>query len=311
MNRTSIEWTHRPGTAGMTWNPIRARRKDGKSAVGRSGTFCTKISPGCKNCYASTINRRFGTGLEFEVPNLAEHEFFLDERILAEPLKRKDPATIFVGDMFDLFHEAIPTELIVRVLEVAGRKHGHTMQILTKRSERMAAIVHDIGCFGGDPPPWIWFGVSVESQKYADERIPVLLRMPASVRFVSAEPLLDAIKLDHHWFPSRIGRPVFSKRDSGFHDGPGGGLHWVIVGGESGPSARRFDINWAKSLEEQCRAAGVAFFMKQLGSNPGYMTNGGEWAGWTNDGSSRKGGDPEDWPDWLRVREFPRSVTAA
>src|ERR1700676_606427 len=118
VNKTSIEWTHRPETGaaagGFTWNPIRARLKDA-SPKARSGTFCTRISPGCTHCYASTINKRFGTGAEYTVPNLAEHEFFIDDRILQEPVRRKKPATIFVGDMFDLFHEAIDVVFLGRV----------------------------------------------------------------------------------------------------------------------------------------------------------------------------------------------------
>jgi protein gp37 len=117
MNRTSIEWCNRPETRGpvgaMTWNPIRARLK-GASHKARSGTFCTRLSPGCTHCYASTINKRFGNGLEFTVPNLEQIEFFVDERFLEQPLQQKKPCTIFVGDMFDLFHEAIGPLLIGR-----------------------------------------------------------------------------------------------------------------------------------------------------------------------------------------------------
>lgn len=148
MNKTSIEWTD------YTWNPIRARLKmrpidcncscakcaasnrsrmstfseydkhcHKSSCLVRTGTFCTRISPGCTNCYASVINKRFGTGLEYTVPNLEKHEFFIDERILEQPPRRKKPARIFVGDMFDLFHEAIPKELIDQVFNVAlGRR---------------------------------------------------------------------------------------------------------------------------------------------------------------------------------------------
>src|ERR1035441_10848819 len=121
MNKTKIEWTHRPSTGGaaggFTWNPIRARLttplpKTAMADGPRTGTFCTHISPGCSNCYAAAINKRFGTGMDYIAQNLKHHEFYIDERILAEPLKRKKPATIFVGDMFDLFHEAIPNALI-------------------------------------------------------------------------------------------------------------------------------------------------------------------------------------------------------
>ena len=216
MNKTSIEWTHRPETGGeaggFTWNPIRA-----KAAVPnghRAGTFCTRISPGCLHCYASTINKRFGNGLEFTVPNLEKVEFFIDEKILAEPLRRKKPATIFVGDMFDLFHEAIPQELIAMVFGVIASAGWHTFQVLTKRATRMQALIADVseesfGCSVNEewyvnrlngvdglwnwPLPNLWLGVSVESQQYADERIPLLLQTPAAVRFLSVEPMLEAV----------------------------------------------------------------------------------------------------------------------
>ena len=145
MNKTSIEWTHRPETGGeaggFTWNPIRA-----KAAVPnghRAGTFCTRISPGCLHCYASTINKRFGNGLEFTVPNLEKVEFFIDEKILAEPLRRKKPATIFVGDMFDLFHEAIPKELIDRVFAVMALASGTVPH--TRNLERPAVAGLQVG----------------------------------------------------------------------------------------------------------------------------------------------------------------------
>lgn len=188
MNRTSIEWTD------LTWNPIRARRKDGKAATKTRdhGTFCTKISPGCANCYASVINKRFGTGLEFSWPYLDQHEFFIDQDELVAPIRRKKPAKIFVGDMFDLFHERIPGELIEEVFLQIVHARQHTFQILTKRALRMKQWV---SMYMYRPHSHICFGVSVESQKYADERTPLLLQTPAAVRFLSVEPMLEAIDL--------------------------------------------------------------------------------------------------------------------
>lgn len=321
MNKTSIEWTD------FTWNPIRARRTDPlpKSALAdgpRSGTFCTRISPGCTNCYASVINKRFGTGLEYTVPNLEKHEFFIDERILAEPLKRKKPARIFVGDMFDLFHEAIPDEFIARVLVMTWHAKRHTYQFLTKRADRMHGflsrcapwqgyVTHNGNppqAYGGDglivgsqqewPRLNVWFGVSVEDQQRACERIPFLATIPAAVHFLSVEPQLGEV------------RPALR------------GIDWVICGGESGPGARPFNLAWAESLLEQCRAAGVPFFMKQCGSEPilgefewmkktahGWKAKAKPWVSGTGsvpialkDG---KGGDMSEWPESLRVREFP------
>jgi protein gp37 len=300
MNRTSIEWTHRPQTGGVTggftWNPIRARHKfkGGSDGNGKTGTFCTRISPGCKNCYASVINKRFGTGAEYTVPNLADHEFYIDEKILAEPLKRKKPATIFVADMFDLFHEAIPDEMIERVFRTMCLNEDHTYQLLTKRAERMQAWVSAF--FRGDTPRAnIWLGVSVEDQQRADERIELLQRTPAAIRFLSVEPQLEEIWIENHLMgQTSCGRPM-----------------WVICGGESGPGARPFNLAWAESLLAQCKTADVPFFMKQFGRKPtltitetssSLIRTVHQTLRW----KSSKGNDPAEWPAHLRVREFPR-----
>ena len=299
MNKTSIEWTHRPETrgaaGGMTWNPIRARLKENSlihPATLRSGTFCTRISPGCKNCYASVINKRFGNGLEFTVPNLEKIEFFIDERILQEPLKQKKPCTIFVGDMFDLFHEKIPGEMIAEVLRIAWKLSHHTFQFLTKRADRMQRIVtlmleNLILDIGEAPRTHMWFGVSVEDNQRASERIPFLQATPAAVRFLSVEPQLEEIQPD--------------LRE----------ISWVICGGESGPGARPFNLAWAESLLAQCRSADVPFFMKQIGSKPYDDTkpvgkNGDAYIYQPLPLTDRKGGDPAEWSESLRVREFPR-----
>jgi protein gp37 len=298
VNKTSIEWCNRPGTLPRTWNPIRARLK-GQSEKVHSGTFCTRISPGCTNCYASVINKRFGNGLEYTVPNLENVEFFLSDKILQEPLKAKKPCTIFVGDMFDLFHEAIPQEMIAEVLRVAWKLPRHTFQFLTKRADRMQRMVSGMMEKWAEPeeqpPTWMWFGVSVESQKYADERIPLLLQTPAAVRFLSVEPQLEAVDLTR----------ILGHHGCGcIHDKYDGRISWVICGGESGPHARPFNLAWAESLKEHCKAAGVAFFMKQVGSKPEWPNE--FWKGLLPPKmSDRKGGDPSEWPESLRVREFP------
>jgi len=308
MNKTSIEWTHRPETrgaaGGMTWNPIRARLK-GASSKARSGTFCTRISPGCQHCYASTINKRFGNGLEFTVPNLEKISFFMDERILQEPLQQKKSCTIFVGDMFDLWHEAIPIEFIKQVWDVMRRADWHTFQVLTKRAQRMHDELH---C---KFPIWnIWLGVSIEDQQRHDERAPLLQDTPATVRFLSIEPQLENICL-------AIDTPEVGEISTlrGFDgcgcDPPIPGIDWVICGGESGPGARPFNLAWAESLLAQCRAAGVPFFMKQTGSRPQVHSCRDESCTHPDCGMEdirqhdRKGGDPAEWPEHLRVREFP------
>lgn len=328
MNKTSIEWTHRPETGGetggFTWNPIRARLK-GQGPKVRGGTFCTRISPGCTKCYASVINKRFGNGLEYTVPNLDNVEFYINEKILVEPLKRKKPATIFVGDMFDLFHEAIPIELIAEVLRVAWKIQWHTFQFLTKRADRMQRVISEMLNRWGESPadmrPNMWLGVSVESQKYADERIPLLLQTPAAVRFLSVEPMLEAVDLEYigplGQSRSALGcRPCHWKQEnstvqSGPHTCHLPRVDWVICGGESGPGARPFNLAWAESLLTQCRAAGVPCFVKQLGSNPVVHSCRNESCTHPDYGietirlKDRKGGDPAEWPEHLRVREFP------
>lgn len=295
MNKTSIEWTHRPQTGGVaggfTWNPIRARLKvtgtlqNGKQV--HSGTFCTRISPGCTNCYASVINKRFGTGAEYTVPNLEQHEFYIDEKILAEPLSRKKPATIFVGDMFDLFHEAIPQEMIDAVFHAMGSCRQHVFQVLTKRADRMRRELAG-NPFWFTPLANVWLGVSVEDQQRADERIPLLLQTPAALRFLSVEPQLEVVDL-------RGKDPQGSCIDD-YEGDPK--VDWVICGGESGPGARPFRTEWAQSIIEQCKSAGVACFVKQLGSN---VVQDGE----SRRKKDRKGGDMHEWPHELRVREFP------
>jgi protein gp37 len=289
VNKTSIEWCNRPGTLPRTWNPIRARLK-GQSEKVHSGTFCTRISPGCTNCYASAINKRFGNGLEYTVPNLENVEFFLSEKILQEPLKTKKPCTIFVGDMFDLFHEAIPDQLVFDVLTaIAEISYRHTFQALTKRADRMRWFIEGwMRSHTERPIPNLWLGVSVESQKYADERIPLLLQTPAAVRFLSVEPQLEHVDLLRAHLQCE--RPFSTP-----------GVNWVICGGESGPKARPFNLAWAESLQEQCKAAGVAFFMKQVGSKP----IGPNHLIPHIPLRDRKGGDPSEWPESLRVREFP------
>jgi protein gp37 len=213
----------------------------------------------------------------------------LIESMLDLPLRWKKSCRIFVNSMSDLFHEALSFEDIDKVFTVMVAANQHTYQILTKRPKRMLEYFrsgrHDNGN-GPDRADYhlgeqIWLGVSVEDQATADERIPLLLRTPASKRFVSYEPALGPVD--------------FNQR------GVGTLLDWIIVGGESGPGARRFDLEWMRSTVEQCKAAGVAVFCKQIGSNP-------YWAGCELGRArpgDRKGGCMEDWPHDLRVRQFP------
>lgn len=333
MNKTTIEWTD------FTWNPIHARRKNG----GKTGNFCTRISPGCLHCYASKINQRWGNGLEYIVPNLPNVEFYLDEKELQAPLKLQTPSRIFVGDMFDLFHEAIPEEFIGHVWAMMAQCPWHTFQVLTKRTAEMRELLTNAPELYGPFDTWpllnVHVGASIEDQPRADERIPDLLQTPAAVRWLSVEPMLEAIDL--------IGKDA---QDSALHPFDNDNkIDWVVCGGESGPGARPFNLAWAESLLNQCRDADVPFFMKQVGGFP--IINEARWRekhnplddsngnrqrvirdGMTGESfwlsaktaltapagtvgialKDAKGGDIAEWPENLRVREFPaeRTVTA-
>ena len=211
--KSKIEWTE------MTWNPV---------------TGCTKISPGCKHCYAETIAKRLQHmgGVRYRNGfRLTIHEDLIDL-----PTKWKSPRLIFVNSMSDLFHEKIPIEFIQRVFVTMNRCPQHRFQVLTKRAERLADVCSKLE-WGEN----IWMGVSIENQDYT-YRSELLRRVPAHIRFLSVEPLLGHIE---HL--------------------PLEGIHWVIVGGESGPRARPMDPKWIEEIYQQCRAKGIPFFFKQWG----------------------------------------------
>ena len=247
-NKTKIEWVRNDdGTLGSTWNPV-------------SG--CTKVSSGCRSCYAETIAHRFWGERKFTDVQCHEDR-------LTIPLHWKRPRRIFVNSMSDLFHEDVPEYFISDVFGTIGIAKQHTYLVLTKRPERMRAVICDMDTFiketgypGGFATryPHVHFGVSCEDQATADERIPLLLQTPAAVRFLSCEPLLNHV--DIGMYLSRSNMPGLSLLP-GFKD-PLPGLDWVICGGESGPHARPMDLDWARSLRDQCKVAGVKFFMKQL-----------------------------------------------
>jgi len=299
---TKIEWTDE------TWNPIRAR-----VSYDTIGWHCERVSPGCENCYAERINRdRFGTGLPYTRPSRDKVSVCLDEKVLVQPLHWRKPRRVFVCSMTDLFGEWVPDDMLDRIFAVMALAPQHTFQVLTKRPERMREYFRPEWKDGGDrlrwrargiaehvaylnatgphpktmvipylPLPNCWLGVSAEDQRWWDERVPELLATPAAVRFVSAEPLLSPIETGwDEW---------------GYVERP----DWLIVGGESGPGARPCDISWIRSLRDQCQAAGVPVFVKQLGSrwaHPGIRGL---------KGLNPKGGDPAEWPEDLRVRVWP------
>jgi protein gp37 len=200
---------------------------------------CTKISPGCQHCYAETFAERFRgiSGHAFE--------YGFDLRLVPEklniPAQWTRPRRIFVNSMSDLFHEKVPDEFIESVCQVMLQANWHTYQVLTKRSERMLDLLEG-KLKAAAEATHIWWGVSVENRRHGIPRINHLRRAPVQVRFLSIEPLLE---------------------DLGelFLDG----VHWVIVGGESGPKARPMQVEWARSIRRQCESAGVPFFFKQWG----------------------------------------------
>ncbi len=213
MAHSAIEWTE------STWNPL---------------TGCTKISPGCKHCYAERMSKRLHA---MGQPNYANGFMLtMHKAVLQKPLEWKTPQVIFVNSMSDLFHERVPVDFIQETFDVMRRAHWHQFQILTKRSERLVEINPLI-----EWPDNVWMGVSVENQNYTF-RIDHLRQTYAKVKFLSLEPLLGPIStLDLQ------------------------GINWAIVGGESGPGARPIQEDWVKDIRDQCLVMRVPFFFKQWG----------------------------------------------
>lgn len=355
-DKTGIQWSD------ATWNPV---------------TGCTKVSQGCKHCYAEGVAERFWPTQYPQVPtppHAAEPmrpRRFTDVQChpdrLDQPLRWKRPRRIFVNSMSDLFHEDVPDDFIAEVFAVMALARQHTFQVLTKRPERMRAVVSAMresehgwithngenpSSYGGAgvvisapyergeltderdelgrrirergtnvwPLPNVHLGVSVEDQATADERIPLLLDTPAALRFVSYEPALAGVDF------RRLGRggaaidalggDVTHVKSGDIYSCTPSVLDWIIVGGESGPNARPFDLAWARQTVAQCRAAGVPCFVKQLGAKPVDDVKGGpigstNAAIWRNvQLRKRKGDDPSEWSEDLRVQEFPEAVAA-
>ncbi len=233
-DHSKIEWTD------ATWNPVRG---------------CTKISPGCAHCYAETFAERFRG-----VPGHPYEQGF-DLRLvpekLADPQRWRSPRMIFVNSMSDLFHEDVPDEYILSVVDVMLRTNWHTYQVLTKRSGRMRDLLRT-SLRGAAEQPHIWWGVSVENRKHGLPRISHLQAAPARIRFLSIEPLLEDLGLLNL-----------------------NGISWAIVGGESGPGARPMEESWVLRIRDQCLSAGVPFFFKQWGgvrkAEAGRLLQGRTW----------------------------------
>jgi len=268
---TSIEWTD------ATWSPV---------------TGCSKVSSGCQKCYAE---RLFPRVYAKDKVTFAEDGFvktrprkFTDVKLhpdrLEQPFHWKKPRMIFVNSMSDLFHEDIPFEFIEKVWDTMfnclAYKMGHIFQILTKRPERMLKFVFWMEETQNRNTNYenIWLGISCENQATADERIPLLLQVPAAVRFLSCEPLLDEIDLSKYFWSLQKGiiDPIRL---------PTYNIHQIIVGGESGPGYRPMNLDWARSIRDQCASAGVPFFFKQ---------------------TAGKKAIPED----LQIREYPNGKDA-
>ncbi len=239
MGDTNISWCQNPdGTPGKVWNVI---------------TGCSHVSDGCRNCFAEALAKRFGgrNGFPAYQPWTAQHaahNVVLHPERLDAPLHWRKPQRVFVNSMSDLFHEQVPDEGILDVFGVMAGQGGrhHTYLILTKRPERLLTLSESLlsrtFAMGGPLdiyPKNIHVGVSVENQRTANERVPILGQVPAAVRFLSCEPLLGPLQLDLT------------------------GINWAIIGGESGPRYRPMEMTWARDIIAQCQAAGTAIWVKQ------------------------------------------------
>lgn len=247
-DKSSIEWTN------ATWNPIRG---------------CTRVSEGCRNCYAERVAARFSQpGDPYE--GLAGWTKSREPRWtgkvitvplhLKDPLKWKAPRMIFVNSMSDLFHEDLPFDDVLAIVDVMRQAPQHIYQILTKRPERMREFFTDV--WGELAPANWWLGTSAEDQKTAEARIPALQNTPATVRWVSLEPLLGPIVLGHD--EPELGAVSWLAGIQGC-DPPIPGIDWVVVGGESGPAARPMHPAWARSIRDECTQLRTPFFFKQWG----------------------------------------------
>lgn len=333
---TNIEWTD------FNWNFL-------------SG--CSRKSSGCENCYAEKMTKRLAAMGQAKYQGLLnDHGRFngtikFNEKDLLAPLKWKKPRKVFVNSMSDLFHEKVKDEWLDKAFAVMALTPQHTYQILTKRPERMweyfkwhdstramqieaqaASIRTGLPAKSLGNVQWqkydlaqlknVWLGVSVEDQKTADERIPLLLQTPAAVRWISAEPLLGPVEIAT-WLWSAMS------------DDKTCGLNWCVIGGESGPNARAFDIQWVRNIIAQCKAADVPVFVKQIGAKPydnsrsdiyfdgelrhKNVPDDGEDAAYAReclgtelqpawvDLKNKKGGDPSEWPEDLRIRQMPET----
>ncbi len=262
-DKTGIEWTQ------ATWNPIRG---------------CSRMSAGCQHCYAETMAARFsGKGMPYE--GLTKDgkwtgKIKVVESAMDQPIRWKKPRRIFVNSMSDLFHDSLAFDDVERIFRVMAQSPQHTFQVLTKRPENMLKGVTEIYAGQGmtEPLPNVWLGISAENQETYNERVPFLLQTPATVRFLSCEPLLGPIDLKL--------LDMYGDRRA---------IDWVIAGGESGHEARLMKTDWARSLRDQCAVAEVPYFFKQYGEFR-VMDNGMTTKGKHANGSELDGREHKEFP---------------
>jgi len=250
--KTAIEWTD------VSWNPVHG---------------CSKVSPGCAHCYAETLSRRYGQTTKPWTPANATENVMLKPHKLREPLSKagpwKQPCRVFVNSMSDLFHELVPDRYIAQVFGVMAKAEQHTFQVLTKRPERMRAVLQrfalgfywrelDLGRRPVWPLPNVWLGTSIENSRFG-HRADELREVPAAVRFISAEPLLGPLTTAR-FYEGCAAPPARPSDRLGLE-----GIDWLIVGGESGAGHRPIRAEWVRDLRDACQAAGTAFFFKQWG----------------------------------------------
>jgi len=263
---------------------------------------CARVSPACRSCYADTLATRYGHD---QLWRRKGPRRMMSDTHWKQPLKwnrdaERDgtPKRVFCASMADVFEDhpdvVEPRKRLWDLIENTPWLHW---QLLTKRPESVAAMAPWVT----DWPENVWLGTSVENQRWAETRIPHLLAAPARTRFLSCEPLLGPVDLSR-WLGVEYGEVIDDWIPEMFaalngRVGPAGGLHWIICGGESGAKPRTTELDWVRTLLGQCEAAGVPAFMKQLGT---------AWSR-TVKAASRKGGDPDEWPAELRVRQFPRT----
>lgn len=336
-NKTPIEY------ADYTSNPIYARHRE----TGKRGWFCVHASEGCRRCYAEALNKRWGNGLAFIGSNSFNAVFGVSLKELdalaaldARLVKKGEAAVVFVGDMLDIFYPGVSDALLDQVFGYLDALKALTVLVLTKRAGRQRSYLTKR--WGGSPPAHIRVGVSAENQEWADKRLPELLRTSAAYRWVSVEPQLGPVDLGRyldptgfqcidpdcvHYYRPFVDPGEYETTDSndpvcldcgqvGTWTGYEPGLDWVVCGGESGPGARLFNVNWARDIVRQCQAGDVPAFVKQLGARPiltelaelpdNQIGEDGTAHWWTLDFiRDSKGGDINEWPQDLRVRQFP------